>query len=255
MDKELGKELFKILAKLDIEILLGQKVEQVINNGNEVKVIFKSTKGESNERSGDYCIVAVGRKPYTEGLELANTTVKTDDKGRVVTNEKLQTDAANIYAIGDVVAGAMLAHKAEDEGVFVLDMIQGVKAHINYDRIPNVVYSWPEVASVGKTEEQLKQENIEYRVGKFPFFASGRARAAGDTDGFVKVLSDPKYGEILGVHIIGPRAADLIAQAVTAMEFELVAAELGRISYAHPTFAEALKDAYLEASGGKSINK
>jgi dihydrolipoamide dehydrogenase len=255
MDSELGKELQKLLKKLSIDILLDHKVKAVANKGEQVLIQFEDEAGLLKEITSPYCLVAVGRKPYTEGLGLENTTVKTDEKGRIITNENLQTGAANIYAIGDVVKGAMLAHKAEDEGVLVVDIIHGDKSHINYDRIPNVVYTWPEVASVGFTEEQLKKGNIEYRTGKFPFIASGRARAAGDTEGFVKILSDPKYGEILGVHIIGARAADLIAQSVIAMEFEITAKELGRISYAHPTYSEALKDAYLESSGDKSINK
>lgn len=255
MDRELGKELQKLLKKLSIEVLLDHKVKSAVNNGDEVTIQFEDATGLLKKITSSYCLVAVGRKPYTDGLDLENTSVKKDEKGRIVTIKNLQTDAANIYAIGDVVAGAMLAHKAEDEAVFVVDTIHGNKAHINYDRIPNVVYTWPEVASVGSTEEQLKKDKIEYRIGQFPFIASGRARAAADTDGFVKILSDPTYGEILGVHIIGARAADLIAQAVIAMEFEITARELGRISYAHPTYSETLKDAYLESAGEKAVNK
>jgi len=196
----------------------------------------------------------VGRKPYTSGLGLENTRVTLDDKGRVQINDRLQTAEPNIYAIGDVVKGAMLAHKAEDEGVFAVETIKGMSPHIKYHLIPNVVYTWPEVAGSGYTEEQLKEKGIPYNKGKFPFIASGRARAADDTDGFAKVLTDPKYGEVLGVHIISARAADIIAQAVITMEFEITDAEMGKIPYAHPTFSEALKDAYLLASGRGAIN-
>lgn len=255
MDKELGKELQKLLKRLSIDVLVNHKVKTAVNKGDVVAIQFEDMAGLLKEITSPYCLIAVGRKPYTDGLGLENTSVKKDEKGRILTTKNLQTDAASIFAIGDVVSGAMLAHKAEDEAVFVVDTIHGNKAHINYDRIPNVVYTWPEVASVGCTEEQLKKDKIEYRIGRFPFIASGRARAAADTDGFVKILSDPKYGEILGVHIIGARAADLIAQAVIAMEFEITARELGRISYAHPTYSEALKDAYLEAAGENAINK
>lgn len=254
MDKELGKELQKILSKDGITILTGSKVQSVKREGNIVRIQYADSNNATQELKADYCLVAIGRRPYTTGLKLENTKVKTDDKGRVVVNDQLKTDEENIYALGDVVRGPMLAHKAEDEGVAVIDGINGHPHHINYIRIPSVVYTWPEVAGVGYTEEQLKEQNIEYRKGKFPFIASGRARASNDTSGFVKVLSEPKYGEVLGVHIIGARAADLIAQAVLAMEFEITDVELGKISYAHPTFSEALKDAYLSVSGRGSIN-
>lgn len=254
MDKELGKELQKVLRKTGVEILVSSKVKKATNTGNSVIVAYDDPNGQEKSIEANYCLVAVGRKPYTEGLGLENTRVQTNTKGQVITNENLLTAEPNIYAIGDVVQGPMLAHKAEDEGANVAESIAGKPHHINYLRIPSVVYTWPEVAGVGYTEEQLQKEQIVYQKGKFPFLASGRARASDDTEGFVKVLADAQYGEILGVHIVGARAADLIAQAVLAMEFELTATELGKISYAHPTFSEALKDAYLAASGQGALN-
>jgi dihydrolipoamide dehydrogenase len=255
MDKELGKELKRILTREGINVFLSSKVQSARNNGDSATVTFQDSSGETKELTADYCLVAVGRRPYTQGLGLEKTAVELDEKGRVRTNEKLQTKEPNIYAIGDVTKGAMLAHKAEDEGVVAVETIHGEIKSINYDHIPSVVYTWPEVASVGKTEEQLQQEGVAYRVGKFPFMASARARAAGEKAGFVKVLSDQQYGEILGVHIVGPRAADLIAMGVYAMEFELTAIELGHVSYAHPTYSEALKDAFVESAGRPALNK
>ncbi|MEQ9438384.1 MAG: dihydrolipoyl dehydrogenase [Cyclobacteriaceae bacterium] len=254
MDRELGKELKKVLAKEGISVLLSHKVQRAENQGNHAVVHYLDQQEKKQQLRADYCLVAVGRKPYTEGLGLENTRVELDERGRVKTNEKLQTAEANIYAIGDVIAGPMLAHKAEEEGVFVAETIDGQKPHIHYHLIPGVVYTWPEVASVGYTEEQLKAQNIPYRSGKFPFSVLGRSRAAMETDGFAKVLSDPKYGEVLGVHLIGPRAADLIAQAVVAMEYEVTDSDMTTISYAHPTYAEALKEAYLIASGKGALN-
>lgn len=254
MDKDLGKELKKILQRSEVEILLSQKVQTAVNNGDSVTVKYSNDKEEILEITADYCLVAVGRKPYTEGLGLENTKIELDKQGRILTNESLRTAEENIYAIGDVITGAMLAHKAEDEAVFVAEVINGQKPHINYRLIPSVVYTWPEVASVGYTEEELKAKNIEYKIGKFPFSASARARAAMEKEGFAKVLSDPKYGEILGMHIIGPRAADLIAQGVIGMEYEVTNEDMYRISYAHPTYSEALKEAYLISSGQGSIN-
>lgn len=254
MDRDLGKELKKILAKEGIEILLSHKVQSAQNSGENVTVKYLDNKDTAAEITADYCLVAVGRKPYTTGLGLENTKIETDEQGRVKTNENLQTAEENIYAIGDVIKGPMLAHKAEEEGVFVVETINGQKPHINHHLIPGVVYTWPEVASVGATEEELKAQGSEYHVGKFPFMASGRARAAMESDGFVKVLTDPKYGEILGVHIIGPRAADLIAQPVISMHYETTDEDMFRISYAHPTYSEALKEAYLIASGQGALN-
>lgn len=254
MDHELGKSLQKILKKEGIDIRLNHAVYKTENTGSAAKVFFKDKNGVEGEQEAEYVLVAVGRSPYVEGLGLENTDVQLDEKGCIKVNENNQTSASNIYAIGDVIGGVMLAHKAEEEGVFVAETINGQKRHIHYSRIPSVVYTWPEVASVGYTEEYLKQNNIAYNVGKFPFSASARARASKDMEGFAKVLVDPKYGEVLGVHIIGARAADLIAQGVIAQEYEVTAEDMFRISYAHPTYSETLKEAYLIASGQGAIN-
>lgn len=254
MDHELGKNLQKILKKEGIDIRLNQAVYKTESEDSAAKVFFKDKNGKEEELEADYILVAVGRSPYVKGLGLENTDVQVDERGFIKVNENNQTSASNIYAIGDVIGGAMLAHKAEEEGVFVVETINGQKRHIHYSRIPSVVYTWPEVASVGYTEESLKQNNIAYNVGKFPFSASARARASMDMEGFAKVLVDPKYGEILGVHIIGARAADLIAQGVIAQEYEVTAEDMFRISYAHPTYSETLKEAYLIASGQGAIN-
>ena len=255
MDRGLGKELQRVLKKeLGFEYYLKHKVTGVTYKKNEVTVTAENDKGEMKEIVGDYCLVAVGRKPYTENLGLDKAGVKVDNRGRIETDEHLKTSADNIYAIGDVIKGAMLAHKAEEEGVFVAEIMAGQKPHINYNLIPGVVYTWPEVASVGLTEEQLKEQGKKYKVGSFPFKASGRARASGDTDGFVKVLADEATDEILGVHMIGPRAADMIAEAVVAMEYRASAEDIGRMSHAHPTFTESLKEAALDATGKRSIH-
>lgn len=254
MDRDLGKSLKKIMSKEGIDVRLQQSVYKAENLGHTAKVWFKDQLGKEQELEADYILVAVGRKPYTENLGLENTGVQLSTKGMIMVNEDLQTSVPGIYAIGDVIGGAMLAHKAEEEGVFVVERINGQKHHIHYDRIPSVVYTWPEVSSVGATEEELKQKGLEYTIGKFPFSANARARAGMDTEGFVKVLADPKYGELLGVHIIGARAADLIAQAVVGLEYEVTAEDMARISYAHPTYAEVLKESYTIASGLPPIN-
>ncbi|WP_104383086.1 dihydrolipoyl dehydrogenase [Sphingobacterium sp. HMA12] len=254
MDHELGDGLKKILSKEGIRILLQQAVYKTEHLGNEAKVWFKDRSGQEQEIKADYVLVAVGRKPYTEGLGLENTDVQLDAKGTIVVNSQLQTAAPDIYAIGDVIGGAMLAHKAEEEAVFVVEQINGQKPKIHYDRIPAVVYTWPEVASVGLSEEELKARGIKYRVGSFPFSANARARAGMDTQGFVKVLADPVYGELLGVHVLGARAADLIAQAVVGLEYEITADSMARISYAHPTYSEVMKEAHTIASGRPSVN-
>jgi dihydrolipoamide dehydrogenase len=254
MDKTLGKELQKVLTKEGIEFFLSHKVKTVSVKGNEVSVIADNSKNETKELKGDYCLVAVGRKPYSENLGLEKAGVKMDEKGKIIVNENLETSAKNIYAIGDVIKGAMLAHKAEEEGVFVAEVLAGQKPHINYLLIPNVVYTWPEVAAVGYTEEELKAKNIKYKTGSFPFKASGRARASMDTDGLVKVLADASTDEILGVHIIGPRAADMIAEAVVAMEFRAAAEDIARMSHAHPTYTEAFKEACLSATANRPIH-
>ncbi|WPU96942.1 dihydrolipoyl dehydrogenase [Mucilaginibacter sabulilitoris] len=254
MDRELGRELKKILNKLNIDSRLNCRVQSAVNKGDRAEVTYIDSSGNLQAIGADYCLVAVGRKPYTAGLGLENTRINVDERGRIKTDGRLRTAEINIFAIGDVVAGPMLAHKAEEEATFVVESILGLNPHLNYHTIPSVVYTWPEVASVGYTEEELKEKNIAYRKGKFPFLASGRARAADDTDGFVKVLADTKEGEILGVHIIGARSADLIQQAVVAMEFEIGDAEMGKICYAHPTYSEVLKDAFLESCGCGAIN-
>lgn len=254
MDLELGTSLRKILKKQGIDIQLSKSVYGVENQGDKAVVYYKDENQKEFSLEAEYVLMAVGRRPYTEGLGLENTDIQLDEKGRVKTNENLQTAVPSIYAIGDVVAGPMLAHKAEEEGVFVAEIIDGQKPHIHYERIPGVVYTWPEVASVGYTEEELIAKGIEYRKGKFPFSASARARAAMEKDGFAKVLSEPKYGEVLGVHIIGPRAADLIAQAVIGLEYEVTDSDMFMISYAHPTYSEVLKEAYMLASGQSAIN-
>lgn len=254
MDHDLGNNLKKILTKEGIEIHLQQSVYKAENVGDYAKVGFKDKNGQEQELEAEYVLMAVGRKANTQNLGLENTDVQIDQRGVIIVNEELQTNVPNIYAIGDVIGGAMLAHKAEEEAVFVVERINGQKPHIHYHRIPSVVYTWPEVASVGSTEEELKQKGVEYTIGKFPFSANARARAGMDTEGFVKVLTDPKYGELLGVHIIGARAADLIAQAVVGLEYEVTANDMARMSYAHPTYAEVLKEAYTIASGRPSLN-
>ncbi|MES2565220.1 MAG: dihydrolipoyl dehydrogenase [Bacteroidota bacterium] len=255
MDAGLGKELQRVMKKdLKVEFFMKHKVESVISKGKEVTVTADNGKGEKVEIKGDYVLMAVGRKPYTEGLNLEKAGVKLDSRGRVEVDNHLKTSADNIFAIGDVVAGAMLAHKAEEEGVFVAEQMAGQKPHIDYNLIPGVVYTWPEVSAVGQTEEQLKEKGIKYKVGSFPFKASGRARASMDTDGFVKVLADETTDEILGVHMIGPRTADMIAEAVVAMEYKASAEDISRMSHAHPTFTESLKEAALDATGKRALH-
>lgn len=254
MDRTMGKELQKVLKKNNFDFYLSHKVKEVSAKGKTVTVKADNSKGEELALEGDYVLVAVGRKPYTENLGLDKAGIRTDDRGRVEVDSHLQTNVAGIYAIGDVVKGAMLAHKAEEEGVFVAEVIAGQKPHINYNLIPGVVYTWPEVAAVGQTEEQLKEANIPYKAGSFPFKASGRARASMDIDGLIKVLAHKDTDEILGVHMIGPRAADMIAEAVVAMEFRASAEDIGRISHAHPTFTESFKEAALDATAKRALH-
>lgn len=254
MDKSLGKELQKSLSKVGFEFYLSHKVKGVEVKGKKVTVKADNAKGEEISLEGDYCLVSVGRKPYTEGLNADKAGVQLDERGRVITNDHLQTSQPHIYAIGDVVKGAMLAHKAEEEGVFVAELLAGQKPHINHLLIPGVVYTWPEVAAVGYTEEQLKENGVAYKAGSFPFKASGRARASMDTDGFIKVLADANTDEILGVHMVGPRCADLIAEAVLAMEFKASAEDIARICHAHPTFTESFKEAALDATGKRALH-
>ena len=255
MDKSLGKEMRKVLKKdLKFDIHLNTGVTSVERKGDEVYVKAKNKKGEEEYFVSDYCLLAVGRTAYTDKLGLENVDIQVDDRGRIIVNEYLQSSAINIFAIGDVVKGAMLAHKAEEEGVFVAEFIAGEKPHLDYNLVPGVVYTWPEVAAVGKTEEQLKAAGHKYKSGSFPFKASGRARASNDTDGFVKVLADSKTDEILGVHMIGPRVADLIAEAVVAMEYRASAEDIARICHAHPTFTEAFKEAALDATDNRALH-
>ena len=254
MDKSLGKELQKSLKKIGFEFYLKHKVTGVENLGKEVVVKAENAKGETVEIKGDYVLVSIGRKAFTDGLNTAAAGVKLTDRGQIEVNDHLQTAVPHIYAIGDVVKGAMLAHKAEEEGVFVAETIAGQKPHINYLLIPGVVYTWPEVAAVGYTEEQLKEQGRAYKVGKFPFLASGRARASMDTDGMVKVLADAGTDEILGVHMIGPRTADMIAEAVVAMEFRASAEDIARMSHAHPTYTEVFKEACLAATDNRALH-
>lgn len=254
MDGALSKELTKVLKKQGMKFYTSHKVKEVTRKGTAVTVKADDAKGNELVLEGDYCLVAVGRRPYTDGLNAEAAGVKITERGQVEVNDHLQTTASNIYAIGDVVRGAMLAHKAEEEGVMVAEFIAGQRPHIDYNLIPGVVYTWPEVAGVGKTEEQLKAEGIAYKAGSFPFKALGRARASADLDGFVKVLADAKTDEILGMHMIGARCADLIAEAVVAMEFRASAEDLTRMSHAHPTFAEAIKEAALAATDNRALH-
>ena len=254
MDRTMGKELQKSLKKINFDFYLSHKVKEVTAKGKTVTVKADDPKGGELVLEGDYVLVAVGRKAYTENLGLEKAGITVDDRGRVAVDDHLQTSVPGIYAIGDVVKGAMLAHKAEEEGVFVAETIAGQKPHINYNLIPGVVYTWPEVAAVGQTEEQLKAAGVAYKVGSFPFKASGRARASMDLDGLIKVLAHQETDEILGVHMIGPRAADLIAEAVVAMEFRASAEDIGRISHAHPTFTESFKEAALDATGKRALH-
>lgn len=254
MDGTMGKELQKVAKKLGMDVFVGHKVTAVESTGTEVTIKAEPKNGGAAlEFKGDYCLVSIGRKPYTDGLGLDKVGIETV-KGQIPVNDHLKTKADNIWAIGDVVRGAMLAHKAEEEGVCVAEQIAGQKPHINYLLIPGVVYTWPEVASVGYTEEQLKEQGREYKAGSFPYKALGRARASMDTDGLVKVLADKHTDEILGIHIIGARAADMIAAGVTAMEFRASAEDVARMSHAHPTYMEAVKEACLAATANRPIH-
>ena len=255
MDSAQSKEIQKALKKQKMKFALSHGVTAVERNGDEVTV--KATNNKKNaevEFKGDYVLVAVGRHAYTEGLNLEAVGIPTDKRGKIEVNEYLQTNVSNIYAIGDVIKGAMLAHKAEEEGVFVAETLAGQKPHINYNLIPGVVYTWPEVASVGKTEEQLKEAGVAYKSGQFPMRALGRSRASGDIDGFVKILADKATDEVLGVHMVGARVADLISEGVTAMEFRASAEDIARMSHAHPTYAEAVKEAALAATEDRPLH-
>ncbi len=254
MDGSLSKELMKVLKKQGMKFYVSHKVKSVTRKGNNVRVQAENAKGETVTLEGDYSLVSVGRRPYTDGLNADKAGVKISERGQIEVNDHLQTSVPTIFAIGDVVRGAMLAHKAEEEGTMVAEILAGQKPHINYNLIPGVVYTWPEVAAVGQTEEQLKAAGVDFKSGSFPFKALGRARAGGDLDGFVKILADSKTDEVLGVHMIGARCADLIAEAVTAMEFKASAEDISRMSHAHPTFAEAIKEAALAATDNRALH-
>jgi len=246
MDREISNEFQKILSKQGIKFKMGSKVESVKNKGNLVSIKYINVKNSKEETVDfDKVLVSVGRKPYTEGLNLTKVGVKRDNNGRIEVNDKLQTTINNIYAIGDVIKGPMLAHKAEEEGIAVAEILAGQAGHVNYDVIPGVVYTSPEVATVGKTEEQLKEKNISYKVGKFPFLANSRAKVNNETDGFVKILADSKTDKVLGVHIIGPHCGDMIAEMALAMEFGASSEDIARTCHAHPTHTEAIKEAAL----------
>lgn len=255
MDKDCGKELQRSLKKGGMKFNLQHMVTDVQSNGKQVTVKAKSRKTEEEvEFKADYCLIAIGRRPYTDNLGLENVGIEKDEKGRIVVNDHLETKVPGIFAIGDVIKGAMLAHKAEEEGTLVAEYMTGQKPHIDYNLIPGVVYTWPEVAGVGKTEGQLKEAGIPYKAGKFPFKALGRARASMDVEGMVKVLAHKDTDEILGVHMVGARTADMIAEAVALMEFKASAEDAARISHAHPTYTEAFKEAALAATDNRAIH-
>lgn len=255
MDNDCSKELMRSLKKLGITFHLSHEVSSV--KGDDQKAILKMKPrdgGEEKTIETEYCLIAIGRRPYTDGLGLENTKVKLDEKGKVVVNEHLQTEESNIYAIGDVIKGAMLAHKAEEEGIWLTETLAGQKPHIDYNLIPNVVYTWPELASVGKTEETLKAEGVPFKIGKFPIKALGRSRASGDTEGLIKVIAHQETDEVLGVHMFSARAADMIMEAVTIMEFRGSAEDMARISHPHPTYTEAVREAALGATENRPLH-
>jgi dihydrolipoamide dehydrogenase len=254
MDGTMSKELTKVLKKEGFKFHLEHRVQKVVNTGKGVKLTALNKKNEEVTFEADYCLVAVGRKPFTEGLGLENAGVKLNQRGQIEVDDHLRTNVPNIYAIGDVVRGAMLAHKAEEEGVFVAEQLAGQKPHLNYNLIPGVVYTWPEVASVGKTEEELKAENTPIKIGQFPVKALGRARASMDTLGIIKVIAHAETDEVLGVHMIAPRAADLIMEAVTAMEYRASAEDIARICHPHPTYSEGVKEAALAATDDRALH-
>ncbi len=254
MDGSIGKELTKILKKEGLKFHFEHQVQKVTNLGDKTSVFALDKKGNEVVLEADYCLVAVGRKAYTEGLELDKVGISVNTRGQIEVNDHLQTAVPNIYAIGDVVRGAMLAHKAEEEGVFAAEWIAGQKPHINYNLIPGVIYTWPEVASIGKTEEELKTMGIEVNIGNFPIKALGRARASMDTSGFIKIISDKTTDEVLGVHMISARAADLIMEAAVAMEYRASAEDIARICHPHPTYSEAFKEAALGATGNRYLH-
>ena len=255
MDKDCAKELQRSLKKIGVKFHLKHMVTGVKATKTSVTVDFQKRDTEDViQTKADYCLVAIGRRAYTDNLGLENVGITTDDRGRIEVDNHLQTNVPNVFAIGDVIKGAMLAHKAEEEAMFVAEYMSGEKPHIDYNLIPGVVYTWPEVSAVGRTEEQLKEEGIEYKVGKFPFKALGRARASMDTEGIVKVLAHKETDELLGVHMTGPRTADIIMEAVALMEFRASAEDMARICHPHPTYTEAVKEAALAATGDRALH-
>jgi dihydrolipoamide dehydrogenase len=245
MDREISNEFMKILKKQGIKFQLNTKVEKILKNQNGVSIETSDKENKKNNIEADVVLISVGRKPFTNGLNLEKVGVEIDEKGRVKVNKNFETNIKNIYAIGDVIEGPMLAHKAEEEGIAVAELIAGQSGHVNYDIIPGVVYTSPEVATVGKTEEQLKSNNTNYKIGKFPFMANSRAKAIDEPEGFVKILADTKTDKVLGVHIIGPHAGEMIAEMAVAMEFGASSEDIARTCHAHPTFSEAIKEAAL----------
>ena len=245
MDKEISNEFMKILKKQGINFHMQHKVEQIKRSNSGAIVSTKDKEGNKKDFNSDIVLVSVGRKPNTSGLSLEKIGIELDEKKRIKTDKNFKTNQDNIYAIGDVIAGPMLAHKAEDEGIAVAENIAGQSGHVNYDTIPGVVYTTPEVAAIGKTEEQLKELNIKYKIGKFSFMANSRAKAIDDTEGFVKILADEKTDKVLGAHLIGPHAGELIAEIGVAMEFGASSEDIARTCHAHPTFSEAVKEAAL----------
>lgn len=255
MDKDAAKEMRRSLKKLGIKFHLGHAVQAVSATSRSVTVQYaKKGSDDKLEIKADYCLIAIGRRPYTDNLGLENIGVEKDDKGRIQVDEHMRTSAEGVYAIGDVIRGAMLAHKAEEEGVYVAEHMAGQKPHINYELIPGVVYTWPELAAVGKTEEQCKEAGIPYKIGKFPMKALGRSRASMDLDGMIKVIAHKDTDELLGVHMVGARAADLIMEAVALLEFRASAEDMARISHPHPTYSEAVKEAALGATGNRYLH-
>jgi len=258
MDGDCSKELMRSLKKIGIKFHLKHAVKTVEAKGKTKAIVTYSPRGKEDDVKtieAEYVLVAIGRRPYTDKLGLENVPgVKVDDRGRIAVNEQLQTGEPHIYAIGDVIKGAMLAHKAEEEGVFVAEHMTGQHPHVNYNLIPGVVYTWPEVAGVGQTSEQLKEAGIEFKAGKFPYKALGRAHASMDTEGMIKILADATTDEVLGVHMVGARVADLIAEAVAVMEFRGSAEDIARMSHAHPTYGEAMKEAALAATDNRALH-
>ena len=245
MDKEISNEFMKILKKQNIKFHMSTKVEKITKKGENVEIETSNSKGEKNSYDCDVALISIGRKAFTDNLNLEKIKLKTDEKGRVKVDKNFMTDKKNIFAIGDVIQGPMLAHKAEEEGIAVAEIIAGQSGHVNYDLIPGVIYTSPEVATIGKTEEQLKKQNISYKIGKFPFMANSRAKAIDEPEGFVKILADNSTDKVLGVHIIGPHAGEMIAEMAVAMEFGASSEDIARTCHAHPTFSEAIKEAAL----------